>query len=941
MKINLSIKYWMRHKKRAVSIIFAITISMAALTCAAFLARSSSVANLESQLDISGNYDLLLPDATAETLTKYQNDGRLSETGILYRGGLVFSSDGREFCYGALENSAIDLYHSTPSEGRYPQNKGEITACRSFFEANGCYPKIGSMLQLSLYDRNGNLFKEESFTIVGILDDRNGRQLLGKADYVFPNVFLSKSDLPDDCSVDLLADYEFSTDIAHIKDEFSQKGIEFYDGSRIMMMNSIALVPIMEISEKALYNALGSAHKDFYAYALIPVFTFVVLLVAFVSICNVVSSSLSERKKQMAMLRCIGMSKEKVLQMALMEAVCMVLVGIMIGFAVGVAAYLFILMIQEKILGLQVYPAFSVNPVIAATTVNPYMFPAAVCIVCSFLAIILPYLVLLRKSALEGLRDSHAAIRGGGHGIRNRFIIYGKISGGVAQNVSLFVIVVAIVWSSVFGYAYFLAQSEVDNQTYEKMLESTSLMGFDYFAERNFDKAVCGNAQLNRHGSGIKPALVDEIAASDAVEGYLACIEAKSTKAVFRRDEIDAETLAILSIASLDNHVEKGLEELNEKSLDAQGYQDDELLFNIPTIGVTASELECLSEYLTDGGADMEKMQSGDMVWILRTTGSDPFSLGQEISMSDVVIDDAAVEDYDFSGGYVPEGYEPSFYYNDTEYEDMKNLPGYAFGRRCDYKVKVGGHLEIADKDMAAFFQTKGLAGDCGFLIVCSEEAFSKWGLPDRNYTKLGVTLKDDTDALDFEQLWYRIVGNSKDVSSQSQTEIIQQMHDVEAMNMTIFFSIIAIVVLLGLVGMVNSINLRVRRKLYSYSVLRAIGLSKAGLISVILRQGTGYVLIGAVTSVLPLGVFELFRKKAVLYNNTGAAAKLLPENGRYNIPWHRLFPTRVELFAQPLLPIILTAFLSVCLIMIVSNMLPAAWVAKKDITDALKNDDF
>lgn len=941
MKINLSIKYWLRHKKRAFSIIFAVAVSMAALTCATFLARSSSVANLESQLDISGNFDVLFPDVATKDIAKYQNDARFSITGILYRSGSVFSSNGVEFCYGALDDLAIDLYHSTPLEGRYPQKSGEITACRSFFEANGCYPQIGSTLSLTLYDRDGKLFRKGTFMIVGILDDKNNRQLLEKDNYVFPQVFLCTADIPQNISGDLLANYEFSTDINQIKEEFLEREIEFYDGSRIQMMNTIALVPITEISEKALYGALENAHKDFYAYALIPVFTFVIMFIAFVSICNVVTSSLSERKRQMAMLRCIGMSRGKVFQMALAEAVCMVLVGIISGFLIGIAAYLFILAVQKNVIGLHVYPAFSVNPIIKATTVNPYLFPAVACFVCGSLAIILPYLIHLRKSPMESLRDSHATVSGKMPDARNKYIIFGKLSGGLSQNLSLFLIVTVIVWSAIFGYTYFSAQSVVDNHTYKKMLENTQLMGFDYFAERSFDTAHCGNAQLNRHSSGIAQELAEEIATSDAVEKFFACIEAKSTKVVFHQNEINEETLTALSQTSLDNHVEKGLEELNKKSLNRQGYQDKELLFNIPTIGITDSELKFLSKYLVDGKVDIEKLRSGNEIWILRTTRNDPFSLGQTLSMTDVVIEDAIAEEYNFSTGYVPSGYEPHFYYDYTDYEDMKNLPGYAFGTRCDYEAVIGGHIEIAEKNIADFFQTQGLVGDCGFLILCHKDAFSKWGLLDRNYTKLGVNLKDHASVSNFEKLWYHMIGNSREVSSTSQAGIIRQMRNVETMNMSIFFSIIAIVVILGLVGMINSINLRVRRNLYTYSVLRAIGISKMGLISIILRQGINYVLIGTVTSFIPLCIFELFRKRAIMLNNSGIGSMLLPENGQYHIPWNNLFPVRIELFNQPLIRIVLMFFVMVSLIMLISNILPAIWVTRKNITDALKNDDF
>ncbi|MDE6712218.1 MAG: ABC transporter permease, partial [Lachnospiraceae bacterium] len=429
-------------------------------------------------------------------------------------------------------------------------------------------------------------------------------------------------------------------------------------------------------------------------------------------------------------------------------------------------------------------------------------------------------------------------------------------------------------------------------------------------------------------------------ATCDSVKSFFACIEARSTKAVFSSDKLSDEMLMTLSSVNLDNNVQEGLEELNEKSLSTQGYLDSEVLFNIPTIGVSDKELEFLEEYIVDGSINMEKLRSGEEVLILITTGTDPFSVGQTLSMTDVVIDDPIIEEYDFTTGYVPDGYEPHFYYDYTDNADMTNLPGYAFGARCDYEVTVGGHIEISDHDIAQFFQTQGEIGDCGFNILCSENAFSKWGLPDRNYTKLGVSLEDHVPIADFERLWYNVMGNSKDISNTSQAFIIRQMNNVEAANISIFFSIIAIVVILGLVGMSNSINLRVRRQLHAYSVLRAVGCSKAGLVFMILRQGLIYVLIGSITSFLPLWIFEQFRKKAIAYAAQGSSM-LLPENGRFNIPWHSLFPTRIELFHQPLILIIPTVFLIVCFIILISNVLPAIWVIRKNITDALKNDDF
>ena len=563
MKINLSLKYWGKHRKRAFSIIFAIAASMAALTCATFLARSVAVANLESQLDSSGSYDVIIPNISTENLGIYESDSRFSAAGVLYRGGTITTYGSESFCFGALSDTAVDLYHFTPEKGRYPESSGEITAYRSFFEANGCSARVGNKLHLELCDFEGNIIRESEFTIVGVLENERGsginRSLGGQISYTFPQVFLCCEDMPESSFRDLLANYAIDTDIRQMKDEFEDKGIDYYDGSRLMMMNSVALAPMMEISEAGLDAALDNANKDFYAYALIPTFSAVVLLVAFVSIYNVISTSLAERKRQLAMLRCIGMERRQAIKMALTETFFMVIGSMSVGFVLGVAIYIGILALQKSA-GVNVYPAFRVHKVIRATTVNPYVFPAVSCFICSFSAVLLPYLMEISSSPIESMQSNNPVIHRKSLGIKNRAAVLGKMSGGIRQNLSCFFIVLIVTWSSVFGYSYFSAQSARDNRVYKEQLENSQLMGVDYLAQRNFYYALCGNAQLNRHGSGIPPELVQNIYQSGDIKAVYGVVEAKSTKAVYHVNEATEEVLMALSTTSLTNNIQIGLE---------------------------------------------------------------------------------------------------------------------------------------------------------------------------------------------------------------------------------------------------------------------------------------------------------------------------------------------------------------------------------------------
>ena len=248
MKINLSLKYWGKHKMRAFTIIFAIAMSMAALTCVTFLTRSSSLGNLERHyLDYSGNYDLHIIDISKSELERYQNDERFTETGVLYRGGTTVSTGDTEFVYGALTESAIPLYHFTLEDGRYPQSSGEIAAYRTFFEASGCSSKIGNTITLRLCDLDGNFIEEREFTISGVLWDQNGvmpvgREYSDRLDYVFPKAFLYSGDMPENAELNLLADCYSTENLTSIKAELTENKVDFHTGHRIIMYNMVASV---------------------------------------------------------------------------------------------------------------------------------------------------------------------------------------------------------------------------------------------------------------------------------------------------------------------------------------------------------------------------------------------------------------------------------------------------------------------------------------------------------------------------------------------------------------------------------------------------------------------------------------------------------------------------------------------------------------------------
>ena len=953
MKINLSLKYWLSHRSRAFLVILAVAVAMAALTCTTFLVRGASQTKLEGTISVCMLSDFTLIDVDGEMLEKYQNDERIDESAFFYRDGKIKISDEEEVVFGAMTEDGAPLYHFPFEVGDYPERSGEIAVTRTMLEALGYPVGVGMTINVDLYDLEDNFIGNREFTVCGVFKDqsdyyfdpinrtfKNPKPFVLDINkfYIGPLAFLYPDELSQNAKTDLMLVCAKSENYYSLKDEFNKNDIDYiigYKNSQIGIITNAGY----EDTEDEMLESLKYSRPDEYTRTLIPVFTAVTMIVAFVSIFSVISTSLAERRRQLSMLRCIGMTKKKALLMLVSETLVMVAIGLSIGFALGIGAYLATFFVQKNLLGMETYLAFSVHPAVASVTVSPYVFPLISCFICGTLAIIIPSLVELRRSPVEGLQDRSIQKGGSLFEFKNRAFLIGKVSGGILRNLPYYIIVIAVVWSGVFGCTYFKSKS--DSQTkYLKEMIDTDLLGVDYLAVREEFYAL-GNAQLNQHFLGITPENANKITEHSEVEKVFKAMEIKSTKVIFERGSLDEATEKTIAPLNTEKTISMGLDDLFYKTLEFQGYAENEVLYNIPTVAVTTEIFEELSKYLVEGKINVDKLRSGEEVLVVKFGDSELFSVGDTVSMTDVVIEDKAAEEYDFQKGGVPDGAEPSFYfkYPDEERDDLVS-PGYAFGERKDFTVKVGGVLKFGDDPMCEFLGTTSIVSSrCIFQFVCDENAISEWGLPDRNYTKLGAKLKENAIVDEFEKTWYEVVRNSPKIKSNSLAKVLRELNNKNNANASVFLAIIITVVILGLVGIVNSANLRVRKGLRSYSTMRALGLSKNKLTGIIMRQGVICAFCGAVSSLIPLTVFESLRQRATnYYLTTGIPTD---ENGRTIWSWQLNFPRYIEVWKQPLYFIIPIVFAAVCAVIIISNIIPARWIARKNITEALRNDDF
>jgi len=968
VKMNLSVKYWKKHKSRLFSICSAILISTIALTCAAFFSRSASLGNFIVAINAAGEYDIIIPSADEDIIAAVNESPSVYETGIVLNGGMCATNGSAAKSFGSLpDGKTARLFHFIPTlGGRYPEKQGEITGYKSSFEELGVAAVKGNVFSLELYAINGEFIRSEEFTIVGVLNDQNSdynyhgavRKIdkfnAERIDYEFPEMFVYKDDLPAESIKTMLVLCMPDVTSWKFVNELRESSIFAIDTGRLTGLATMAMVSSENQNE--LYERAPKAYNDFYSRTVIPVFTVIIMLVSFLSIYDIVTTSIIERQKQLGLLRCVGISRKRALFMTLKESLFMSVTGVPLGFAAGILLYTAAVEVCRNILKIDMYYAFTVHPIVAAATINPYVYPVIIGLICSLSAAFIPFIRNLNKSPLEILSsDKNNKIQkvSEKRDAKNKTLILRKSIGGSSiNNISSFIIILLITWSAVFGYLFFAAQADFDNMFHIEKLNDVDASQMDYSARRDLRGAQMSNAQFNRHNEGISPALLEELKNSPDVEEVIGIIKVPGIKAVYD-DSAENETIRqALSAADISGNVDDFVSEFNQKSLFAKGYNENESLYNIPMAGVSDALLRELEQYLIDGEVNLERLKSGEETLIVEFEGHDsinPFRVGDIIPLTDVVIDDITVETYDFLSGTVPAGYEPAFYW---DYPDgsLTDMQGFAFGRRVDFGVRVGGIIRLPDDRLANIIfsetyvmnETKNGSMDIGFNLLCSTDALTAWKLPDTNYTDVMVNLSDGADMERFEMLWYNIMGHGKSMKLTSRKTLERSIDDSEAANTAIFLVMIIMVVILGMFGVINSSKLRVKRSMKNISIMRAVGLKKSVLRKYFLVTGIVEPMIAAATAWVPLVIFDAVKNYAYDYGFRDGHNEFIDRgDGVQVICWQVLYPWWIELWKQPVFITIIITFAAVAFLNILASIIPGNWVGRQIITDAIKEETF
>ena len=419
---KLSIRNLKMNKKRTISTIIGIILSVALICAVSSMVVSFQVTLVEEAKNETGYWHLKLYDVDEVKEKELEANRNVKDLHKTYEMGYakLEKSQNEYKPYArvvSMDNSTFEFLKFNLVKGRFPQNENEIIVSKHIMENGKVDLEVGNTLKLNIgqrenkkvegffnqevgYDKNNEKLintEEKEFTIVGIIE----RPTNVFEDYSCPGYTVITTNMIDgksDTYITLNNVKEYKETICGILGENDYTKIATYSKQLKYdyKLNSALLrweaASFSDSTLKMLYNVAG-------------IVIFIILFTSVFCIRNSIAIATTEKIKMYGMLASVGATKKQIRKNVKFESMILGLIGIPLGVLSGLFAVFILLKIVNLLLG---DVLFSHNAEGFIFTVNIYAI--LISIVLGIVTIYLSSISSARKasrvSPIESLRNS-------------------------------------------------------------------------------------------------------------------------------------------------------------------------------------------------------------------------------------------------------------------------------------------------------------------------------------------------------------------------------------------------------------------------------------------------------------------------------------------------------------------------------------------------------
>lgn len=422
---KLSIRNLKLNKKRTISTIIGIMLSVALICAVASMGISFQATLVENAINETGYYHLKISDVTDENVESLKNNRDIKDV-------LTISEKG----YGNLENSQnvdkpyLKLYSMDKSsfeflkfnliDGRFPTNNNEITISEHIIENAKVNYKVGDKIKIDIGERvtldDDKLYymnpymkedeklintQEYEFTIVGIIERTNYNfELHSDPGYTIISTNIEPE--KQEAYITLKNPKEYKKVIPNIV------GASSYDSIIGLGENVDQKLKYenYQVNDELLrWEAFAFSDSTVnMLYAVIGVVIFIILFTSVFCIRNSFAIATTEKMKMYSMLASVGATKKQIGKNVIFEGLLLGAIGIPLGIISGIFAVFVLLQIVNNLLG--EYLLAHVDGIVFKVSLLPILLSIVLGIITIYLSARSSAKRASKVSPIEGLRSS-------------------------------------------------------------------------------------------------------------------------------------------------------------------------------------------------------------------------------------------------------------------------------------------------------------------------------------------------------------------------------------------------------------------------------------------------------------------------------------------------------------------------------------------------------
>lgn len=965
-------------------LLLTLVVGSSALVFTALLIRSEKQRELDLLLDVSGDYDEIIYNATEEDYSLLKNSDIVSAVGEYVSSGYVGlpESDNKYRAAFFSDDASREIYHLSCIYGEYPQNDNEIAIDIRTAKLCGIEPKIGEHIKLNIYSEDKTKKSEAEFVICGLFEASSEESEMHwirypsvkvDEDYCLPAFFvnrnMSENDLLGECEHVIFFQKEDSCTAEALKELHSNLSQDALTENHDPIGRKTAYAEVLGVLEKLFLQdgtltqdeinesvRDGSAVKDFYSSVFMPVLAVITFVIVLITSNGCIKEIVNDRRVNSGILISLGLSRVKCEIMLLAELMIFLLISCVAGFFIGSGLQNIAVYILNQRFSTGLIHGSNVSPYINAVTHSPVK--VLLIMLLALTVAFIPVLMRLKKEKIIDLLKE--ATPGNGRNHRSGLKTWRRTIHAATDlfDAGTFIIFVVLAGYSMLGFKYMNALVWMENNQYRYENEAAGLAEYDYLAQKDANITPYFLNAENRHYTGITKSAFDQLKKNPQVERSFSAITNLSTKIEIKTEKLTEEQITDLQPIQENPNLQNAKSDLDIANCEAQnamlqaaGFDySSNMIYSVPSIGLEEDSLDSLKNNLISGEISTERLNDGSDILVCCTQANldivkSLFSVGEELEFSDIVLNEQE-EKLNF------ESIDPMEYLDVVYKKEITDPDGLSrviasckLGQKKNITTRIAGIVLLdTEKGTDSFWPPLISYGknsskwkNTGIYLLSGTEAFGKWGLPDVNYTSVKFKLKENADIESFDRDFYEAMSSCNRIQFSSSYEIKKKMESVYAQRLSIFYSFSIMLVLLCIVC--SSIRLygKLRIKLRTYAILQAVGMNRKQMCEDIIGQNVVYPVAGVLFSWVPVMMCQQFFD---FIKNNVDSGKWISDGIVTEIPWYHYVPFRYDLFSENYIGITIILFVILLFITALST-LPQLVLMKRPINDSLKNNEY